>query len=634
MDWLRRHYLSVDPRTLGVFRIALASLLLVDLVKRTLGIEYWYVDSGLMPGHTALWRPSRAWQFSLHWGATRPEEVMVAFGLSALVYLALLVGYRTRVAQVLALVSIVSLQSRVDMLSNGGDFVLCVVSWWTVFLPLGRRYSVDSVLASLRSRVEHDEVGLAETAALPRDSSPVVSLAVLAFTLQLAIIYVFNTLHKSGGTWMRGEAVHWVMQQERILSWIGLAAREHLTPGIAKVLTYGTLVAEGSLPVLILSPVGKPWTRRLAILTVAALHLGIAIVLNFGIFSPAMVVFSLLLLSPQDFDAIGGWLRRRARPIVVHFDADCGVCFAAMRLLVRLDLHGAIRFVPIRAGNELPDGFDASELERTILVIEGGKDRHYTRSAALARIVAALPLGWSVAWFMRLPGIRWLLDQAYDAFAARRTAISVSVGLAACGLPGAGGHGATEVAPAPTAARRGWRRLLAHFRETAVLALIAIAVVQVLVENWALPKSVRVKRPPEVVRAVVSYTRMQQGWSMFSADAPITEVYVVIDAVTEDGRHVDPLNEVAGREADPLLRRVPVRPGYDVFWVDYVMRIPHRGEYHGPLQSWIFAYHERTGRAEDRIVRFDAYLIEQDSPPPGEREPRNFRHRRFFSGRR
>ena len=39
MSWLRRHFLSVDPRTLGFFRIALAALLLFDLAKRIPGAD-------------------------------------------------------------------------------------------------------------------------------------------------------------------------------------------------------------------------------------------------------------------------------------------------------------------------------------------------------------------------------------------------------------------------------------------------------------------------------------------------------------------------------------------------------------------------------------------------------------------
>jgi predicted DCC family thiol-disulfide oxidoreductase YuxK len=623
--------MSVDPRTLGFFRIALASLLLFDLVRRVPGIETWYVDAGLIPGHTALWRPSRPWQFSLFFGVARPGEVAVAFGLCGLAYFALLLGYRTRLAHVASLVAILSLQGRVDVLSNGGDFVLCALMWWTLFLPLGRRFSVDAVRASLRERRETTPEGLAETAGI-RDTRPVESIAVLGATLQLAVIYVFNALHKEGQTWMSGQAVHWVLQQERIITELGLLARAHVTPGISKIFTYGALGIEGSLPLLILSPFGRPWTRRLAIFFVASLHLGIAVVMNFGIFSPVMVVFSLLLLSAEDWEAVARRARDRKRRIVLHFDADCGICFAAMRLLARLDLFQRIEGVPTALRRDLPEGVDPAELDRTMLVVEPETGRWWVRSAAIGRIVRALPGGGFVAWVFQVPGLRSLLDRAYARLAENRTSVSVFFGWTACGTAGAGGTG--TVVFEPPAARQTLREYAVVGRETLVALLLIGFGSQIFLENWAIPRPLRLQRPPAWLRTAVSYMRFQQGWSMFAPEAPVTEVSVVVDAWTTDGRRVDPYNEAASRVADPTLRRVPVRPDMDVYWVDYTMRIAHRAEYHGPLRDWIFRYHERTGSPEDRIVRFDAYLVEQDSPPPGEREPRNFRHRNFLSGRR
>ena len=110
--------LCIDPRTLGLTRIALALLLLFDLGKRAVVIATWYSNSGLLPNHTLLWRPGRTWQMSFLWMFSHWQEAAVAFALIALVYLALLVGYRTRLAQALALLCLVSLHVRVDLLER------------------------------------------------------------------------------------------------------------------------------------------------------------------------------------------------------------------------------------------------------------------------------------------------------------------------------------------------------------------------------------------------------------------------------------------------------------------------------------------------------------------------------------
>ena len=112
---------------------------------------------------------------------------------------------------------------------------------WTLFLPLGARFSVDAVRESLRAGADETPPELA--AGVPRaDNTPVASLAVLCLLLQLAAIYWFNALHKTGPTWRDGTAVHYVLHQERIVTGLGLWAREHLPFSFWKAAARGRLV--------------------------------------------------------------------------------------------------------------------------------------------------------------------------------------------------------------------------------------------------------------------------------------------------------------------------------------------------------------------------------------------------------
>src|SRR5262245_51479211 len=103
-------------------------------------ISTWYVDEGLLPGHRLLWRPGREVLVSYLFGLTTAPQVAVAFAITGAIYAALLVGWNTRLMHVLSWVCLISLQSRVDMLSHGGDFVLGTLVLWTMFLPMGRRF--------------------------------------------------------------------------------------------------------------------------------------------------------------------------------------------------------------------------------------------------------------------------------------------------------------------------------------------------------------------------------------------------------------------------------------------------------------------------------------------------------------
>ncbi|HTU61689.1 MAG TPA: HTTM domain-containing protein [Polyangiales bacterium] len=507
LGFLRRNYLSIDPRTLGLLRIGMACLLLLDLAKRVPVLRLFYVNEGLIPNHRVLWRPPREFSFSYLLSLSSVGEVQVAFVLIALIYLCFLVGFRTRLMHVLSWLSLISLHARVDILSSGADFVFGELLLWSAFLPLGRRFSIDALM-----RTDPDRVW--------RDTEPVVSLAVLALIMQLAVIYFFNTVHKSGVTWREGTAVYWLVHQERIVTLLGHWAREALPLWFFQALTYMTLVIEGALPVLLLSPWGRPWTRRLALLCIIVLHTGMALMSNLGVFSPTMMVYGLCLIEARDWEL-----------------------WAAL-------------------GDRRPGLQLARFIERKC-----------------EQIIRQLGL-----------------------------------------VPG----GPTSQPASPVVRRAGF-----WLSQVAVSLLILVATSQVLVENPAIPDWLE-HRPPRAVRAAIGYLRLNQGWSMFAPDAPRDDLWVVVDAVTSDGRHVDPWNELASRIADPSLRTIPARLGQDAAHCDYTSRIPDDDILHEPFRDWILAYHRRTRRPEDRIVRFRAYVIEQHSPAPDESAPSDVRARMFL----
>ena len=136
--------------------------------------------------------------------------------------------------------------------------------------------------------------------------------------------------------------------------------------------------------------------------------------------------------------------------------------------------------------------------------------------------------------------------------------------------------------------------------------------------NPAVPRWLRFEHRPEWMAAAVMYPHIFQGWSLFAPDAPLSDETVYVDAVTRDGRHVDPYNEVGSRVATLPVEQVPVRLGHDSFWCDFTLRIPDGGVYHQAFIEWILRYPERTGQPEDTIVRFEAFSLWQDSPQPGD----------------
>lgn len=294
---------TVDPRSLAVFRVAFGLICIIDLLLRWHHIEMMYTNQGVLPNHYALYitgdNPQR---LSLLYSLDEAWEVKTYFLATIGCLLCFIAGWRTRLFQILSMVLMISVHNRNGVAHIGADIVHNLWWLWTITLPLGRSWSVDAWLAARRG---------AELATL---RAPIKSLAITGFMLQLAVIYFFNTIHKTGPTWMKGEAVHWLLHQDRILTDFGLWFREVMPTKALWVMSWATLIVEGMAPILIWSPVAVVWCRRLLIVSLTGLHLNIALVTDLSLFSYLMIISYSLLLTPADCDLIarlGHSLRRR-----------------------------------------------------------------------------------------------------------------------------------------------------------------------------------------------------------------------------------------------------------------------------------------------------------------------------------
>ncbi|MGH7271611.1 MAG: hypothetical protein ACREJ3_14365, partial [Polyangiaceae bacterium] len=297
-----RIYLTVDGRSLALCRVVMASTLIADLARRWPWLRDFYSNAGLLPNHTMLWRPPQPRMFSLFFMASNADEAAVGFVIALLCFLCLLVGYRTRLFHVLSFAMMTSLHERILFAGNWGAVALAVLMVWTAFLPLGRRFSIDALLSSLRAGRDEGPADI-EVQRLPSpDKRPAVSLAVLAILLQLAAVYALNFAHKSGATWRDGAAVHYTLYQERIVTCLGVWVRTHLPFSATRAMTYGTLCIEGSAAALILSPIFWRTTRACAAAMLLTLHGAIALLVNLGTFSAAMIGFTPLLIDSKYWD--------------------------------------------------------------------------------------------------------------------------------------------------------------------------------------------------------------------------------------------------------------------------------------------------------------------------------------------
>ena len=623
---------SADPRALGVFRIMLGLLGLWDVARRVPWIELFLTNNGVNPNHFNLFKPHATYTFTLLHAFKTPAEVGLFFALTALCLVCFTLGYRTRLFQTLSALGMLSIHNRTIITENGGDVVFNLWWVWTFFLPLGRRYSIDALRASLRWRREKSPAAL--NAPLPRETRPIWHFAVFAVIWQLVLIYVFNTLHKSGSTWRDGTALAWVYEQDRIATPLALFMKENAPLWTSKVMTWGTLVIEGTAPILLLSPIFTTWSRRITLTLLTGLHLGIYLLTDVGLFSPVMVVSYFILLTPPDFALAGRALTRLAgRRIRVFYDSDCGVCHLTARILRRMDVLDRITWIG-RDTDDVPTGWTAEQLaqvrEDSLITDDGQKVT--TGARAVLRTLAALPFMRLIVWPAALPGPRHLLDLAYGAFARRRHTVSAWMGLGQCGLDGPTPADEEigqppelrslrerlptgETRPSdPTRARRQLARaghLLAHIP---LLLIFTATQSQALVENRWLAKRITHHQPTWCAQ-IIQYGRLYQGWGMFAPEAPRSDGTLVIDAELYDGRRLDPQTGQPAHfgPADAHRQR------WDQFWGSFSMRIVtgRNQALRDFFKDWLLRPTTRlTLTPKDRIKRFKVWWIADNSPDP------------------
>jgi predicted DCC family thiol-disulfide oxidoreductase YuxK len=616
-DFLQARYFTADTRFLALFRIGFGSLMTLDCARRFYNAREYYSNDGFLPNHFSLFRPMGDGIFSLLHPFSSVGEVRVVMALMLLVFVSYTVGYKTRAAQILAFISITSLDARNLFVENGGDVLVNLMAALTMMLPLGRHLSVDAVLASLRQRHETSVQALNNRERPPTPPVEFVSLLVAACMLQLAIIYFFNAVHKTGAGWMNGSVLHWFLEQDRIVTRLGIFLREHVSFPALRAFGFGALGIEYVLPGILLFPFFRTWMHRIALLLGVGLHGGIALTSRLGPFSYAMMLFYLLFLGSKDWELLGRWFGRKARHKVVVFDVDCGICLLTVRILKRLDPFRTLSFL----GNDQPELFPAGvtpEMAAESVVVVDAAGTAHVEERALYEVVSALPCGILLGFWLRVPGLRELGRAGYRLLARRRVDLSAWLGLGACGVtPKGAAQDAPKLVPPAATYRAGRASVAALLRECFAAGLVVLLAVQVANDNNWMQRRVRVHRPEWIVSTVNSF-RLLEGWGMFAPEPPYDDGHVVVDARTKDGRKLDPFT---GKEPnfDPY---APRGWGHQQFWCDYNNRI--RFEWHVPnrqhLRDYLRRWHEFYGTPDDELVAFDVWWVHDKSPPPGQRK--------------
>ena len=297
----------IDTRTLAVFRIGAALIMIAEVLLRARNFSFFYNESGVVPQAMATDR-TVDYAVSFYFFTTDSALIVLLMGLHILVALVLLVGYRTRTMTVLAFFFVISLDFHNPLVNSYADTLFRMLLFWAMFLPLGERWSVDSLRGVTDRRPYF--VGVASVLALG----------------QMVYMYVRNGIHKTqseqwtGDAWigdmltgdlalsefsLGAEATPLILGRDDITFFLGEYSH-HVTP----ILELGTtLWFYMMLTAWLLILLRGRWRYPVILLFIGG-HATFAVTVRIGLF-PYVAMLGLLLFLPREFWEDGNRLLRR-----------------------------------------------------------------------------------------------------------------------------------------------------------------------------------------------------------------------------------------------------------------------------------------------------------------------------------
>ncbi len=277
---------SIDIRSLAAFRIAVGLITFKLIFDKALDLKLFFTEDGIFPR-------SLAWSLSPYTSLTSINMAYGAEWFQQMIFICALIsctlfilGYKTKVSTLITWYLVASIQSRNEFVTYGADQYMRIFLFWSLFLPLNLRWSVDHVLQRKKGESESE-------------NKKIFSPWTMAIIWQLAIIYFFAGLLKTyGREWtLDGSAIYYALNYDILSRPFSKALLNY--PETLKYLTWATLALELVCPFLLVWPAKTLRWRNGTLFCLVGLHLGIALTLNLRLM-PFSSLTGLLIFFPTE----------------------------------------------------------------------------------------------------------------------------------------------------------------------------------------------------------------------------------------------------------------------------------------------------------------------------------------------
>ncbi len=275
---------SLDVRALSLMRIAVALVVITDLIIRCGDLSAHYTDDGMWSVNLIQNFGYSEGYWCLHALSGNYWWVLFLFVLHFVFAFFLLIGYKTKLSTFFVWILLISLHNRNLFILQSGDDLLRLLLFWGLFLPWSDCYSVD---CNRKITNKHSSI-----------------IANFGYLLLIASVYFFTVCLKTSAEWHSdGSAIYYALSLDQMRLPITGNWLYHQRV-LMKVLTWFVYYVELIIPFLILFPAKKGYLRFAAFVLILILHIGIGLTLYVGLFYIINIVVAIALLPKFTLDKL------------------------------------------------------------------------------------------------------------------------------------------------------------------------------------------------------------------------------------------------------------------------------------------------------------------------------------------
>ncbi len=396
---------SFDYRSLALYRCLIGLIVISDVLYRLPDATNFYTDIGLIPRSIFVGEMSMPWSFSLHLANGSTGFILTMFLIHLIFGVMLFFGYKTRWAMIGAYVMTVSVHNRNWLINNGGDDILRALLFISIFLPLNKRFSIDSALIRQKSdekKADH------------------FSSWGLALFFQVFAIYFVSYILKDHAIWRKDfSALYYASRLDIFANPIGIWQRNF--PLLQTISSFFTIYLEMLGPLLLVFAFlfGRFWwqSRVLVIALFWGLHIGIILSMWIGVFPYLCLVMWLIFLPGPFWEKRERKLREKGfDKITIFFDGNCRFCEKIVLIFKEFFLLPEIKLRAAQSDTLINEAM----VKNNSWVVSNSQGQLFFGFSAMIEVMkCSSGLRWFVPFFS-IGFIRKLMNSAYCLIAANR----------------------------------------------------------------------------------------------------------------------------------------------------------------------------------------------------------------------